>query len=290
MLLRFRPEGRDRKALVARRHQLDRTAEALGCQRDPCRARGHVASRAERAADEPRHGPHVGVAHSELRRDGTLEPPHELGRLIDRQLLAIPGTGGGEQLQRVVVLRRRIVVGLHADRRGGKGGGKVAFLRVRPAAALVLAQLDAGRAERGTGRLGCIGDVDLVRGFPCRLEAVSDDHSDDLTVVPDPVAFQRGRRGPTIGPVRRLDRAAGIRMGEDVEHAWDGFGPVQGHRCDASARDRAGDEEGEGRVGDRFVRGVAGGTRHLGDAVDPRGRATKQHCGIEAHIRFPSCR
>jgi hypothetical protein len=52
--------------------------------------------------------------------------------------------------------------------------------------------LGAGAVEGGAGRLLGVVDLDPVRRLPRRLEGLRHDHSDDLTIVPDPVGLQGG--------------------------------------------------------------------------------------------------
>ena len=115
VVARFGAIGRNGEALVARRDELDRPVEPSGRERDERRARRHHALRAERAADIAADHTHLVRLDAEPLRDAILEAVDELARLIDGELVVRPHAGGREQLDRVVVLRRRLV--FRIDRR-----------------------------------------------------------------------------------------------------------------------------------------------------------------------------
>ena len=109
--------------------ELDRAVELLGRQRDQRGARRHLRLGAERAADEGADHVHLVGVDPELLRDAVLEPIDELARLIDRQLVVAPYAGGGEQLERIVMLRRRGVFGIELDL--GRGERRFGVARLR---------------------------------------------------------------------------------------------------------------------------------------------------------------
>ncbi len=260
------PIGGDGEALGAAGCQLDRPVHPLGRQRDQGRALGQRSARAERAADVGRDEVHIVGRDAELLGHARLGPPDVLARLPDGQLAARPGAGGGEQLDRIVVLGGRGIARVDLDRRLGEGCSGVALLLRFTLGGFLR---DARAVEAGARRLRVIIGLDLVRRLSSRLESVGQDHGDDLAVVPNLVALQSGRGSrPTAERLRRLRLTADIVVSEDIEHAGDRPRRLQLERLDPAARDRAGHEPGEGRMRDRFIGGVARRAGHLGRAID----------------------
>ncbi len=88
------------------------------------------AAAAESAADEGRDHMDIVGRHAELLRQAGLEAPHVLARLPHGQLAAVPGTGGGEQLDGVVVLGGGRIAHVDLHRRAGIGCLGVAHRRI----------------------------------------------------------------------------------------------------------------------------------------------------------------
>jgi hypothetical protein len=79
--------------------------------------------------DKGAHNPDLVGGDTEFLRDAVLEPVYELAGLVDRQLVVVPDTGGGEKFDGVVVLGRRLVFGLEGHL--GRGNRRVGIARFR---------------------------------------------------------------------------------------------------------------------------------------------------------------
>jgi hypothetical protein len=201
-----------------------------------------------------------------------LQTDHELARLVHRQLVAVPFGGGGEQLQRVVVLGRRGIALVDPHRRGGEGGLGVADLRVLEAGVGLHDLRDQpGAAEGGARRAPVVAHPQPVRGVARRLVGLGQDHRDDLAVVADVGGIQHGDRGRSApGRCHLLQLAGGVAPGQDVDHAGQRAGLALVDLQDASERDGAGVEVRVQRRPDRRVGAVRHGAGDLASAVDAR--------------------
>ncbi len=101
--------GRDGETLIAGRDQLDRAAQAPRNAGDDGRAWRHRALRAEAAADIGIDDANLAGIDTELVGYAVFQTVNVLARLVDDQAVAIPHTTGGEQLHRIMVLRRRLI-------------------------------------------------------------------------------------------------------------------------------------------------------------------------------------
>src|SRR6267154_4827206 len=104
---RFSSISGNGKALAARGDELDWAVEALGRESDHRGTRRHRAFRTERPTNKGAHDIHLVGIRTKPPSDVVLQSVHELTRLTDRKLIIRPGARRCEQLDRVVVLRRR---------------------------------------------------------------------------------------------------------------------------------------------------------------------------------------
>src|SRR5579871_1974115 len=110
MMTGFSAIGRNGESLRACSYQSNRTVHTLSRQSNERGAGGCSPTRAESATDEPGFDVHVIGAHIQLPRYARSQPVHKLASLLDRQLVSCPGTGGVEKFERIVVLRRRVIM------------------------------------------------------------------------------------------------------------------------------------------------------------------------------------
>ena len=226
-------------------------------------------------------------------RDAVLQPVDELARLVDRQLIAGPHAGGGEQLDRIVVLRRRAVFRIDldvgaADRRLGIAGLRQILVLLRDFGRIFL--LQALRAEGRGRRLRRIGHFDSVSRFARGLEGVGEHHRDDLAVLQNVRTETLNRSRGAFAELHRLQFAR-IFVGQDVEHAGHRARVVEVEPLDAPLGDRAGHQDGIGRIGDRHIGRIA---RLAGD-LQPRvvARRGRSHVGLRSrrccirHLKSP---
>ena len=103
-LVRFGTVSGDGETLIARGHQLERPADLLRRHRHDGSALGERAARAEGAAHEGRDRANLLRRDAQLMRNAVLDAIHVLARFPHGEPVAVPGAGGGEKLQRVVVL------------------------------------------------------------------------------------------------------------------------------------------------------------------------------------------
>ena len=111
--------------------------------------------------------------------------------------------------------------------------------------------------------------VHLVGSFTSCLVRVGYNHSNDLTIMPDLIAFQ-GRRGATL-PARGRRRSgilSNVLMSEDIEHARHILSRLQIEASNAAASNSAGHQKCIGCIRHRLVRGIPGCAGHLEAAVD----------------------
>ena len=224
------------------------------------------------------------------------QPVDELTRLVNRELAVRPRTRRGEQLDRIVVLGRRVIFGIHRHvglrQRGRRIADRFVMVALRDIGAEL--RLGARRIERGARRLGFKLGVDLVGRLAGRLISIGDDHRDDLSVMPDARRFERTDRASGLtarGEELDVVHAARVFVGEDVEHAGNRARLIQIERGDASLGDRARHQIGVSRIGDRKIRGIARFACHLEAAVDPWRRLTHIGLGLWnriAHVIAPS--
>src|SRR5205085_5770256 len=130
VVARLGPVARDRKTLVARGDQLDRTVQPARRDRDQRGALGQRAARAEGAADEGRNDMYFLGVDAELLGEAVLEAGDVLAPLPHRQLAVGPGAAGGEQLDRIVVLGRRRVMRIGRHRGAGERILGIAYRRI----------------------------------------------------------------------------------------------------------------------------------------------------------------
>ena len=97
----------NRKALIPDGLQLDWPAHTPSGNRHKGGARCDGSFRAEGTAHKGTDHVHVHRIDTELLRDPVLQSMHELTGFINRELLPIPGAARREQLDGIVVLRRR---------------------------------------------------------------------------------------------------------------------------------------------------------------------------------------
>ncbi len=128
-MARLGPIGRDGEPLIARGNELDRAVEPAGRERNERGARRHGALGPERTADKMAHHMNLVGIDAEALGDAVLEAIDELARLVDGELVAFPHAGGGEQLKRIVMLRRGAVFRVDRDVRGGERGLGVTLVR-----------------------------------------------------------------------------------------------------------------------------------------------------------------
>ncbi len=253
--------GRDREALVARGHQLHRPPEPFGRNGYPRRPGG----------------------------DPGFQSVHRLRRLIDGQMRSVPHAGRGEELDRIVVLSRRGIARVHLDFGLGEGAGRVTDHRVGAGLAhLARFGRRAGTIERRAGRLRGIVHLHPVSRLPRRFEGLGDDDGDDLSVVPDAVAFQGRGGGALVHLRRRAGERAHVFVGQDVQNARHVPGGSQSECGDPAARDGACHQTGEGQVGDGLIGCKSRRAGDLGRAIDARGRLAEQGWAVVRHVRPPS--
>ena len=171
---------------------------------------------------------YLGGLEAELLGDAVLEAANVLAGLPDGDLVAFPGDGGLEELERIVVLGGRFVPCVHGGGCSREALGQVADGEFQFAQRFGFHLLCAGAAERGRGVLGFVPDVDEVGGGLGLLDRFSDDDGDDLTVEVD---LRRGERRHGVRHVAAvgecfagLDGLADVLPGEDFQYAGNGAG------------------------------------------------------------------
>src|SRR5437764_8991834 len=183
-----------------------------------------------------------------------------------------------------MVLGRRRIMLVYGYRCAGERGLRIADGRVLVVARHVLGRhrRRAGTIEANRGLFWGIGYTEPVRRLARRLEALGENHSDDLPAMPDLVRSQRHYRGADIAAVAeqlgRLYCVARIAIGQDVQHARHGAAGAVVDVDDVAASDRAGRKEGIDGVGQRHIGGVAGLAGNLQAAVDARRGAADFGC------------
>lgn len=187
------------EALAPGRDVLDGAAETPGRQGHKRGVVPHPPPRAEAAAH---HGGHDadGVGHdAELQRQPVLDAADVLRGLPHGQPrpVRIPGAGGLEQLHGVVVLRRRLVGGVHRGRGRCEPGGQVACR-----------QLGFAQGRVGSGLLGA-GVVEGPGGG-CRLELAAQQPS-PLVGTLRRVRDHDGDHLPGEADVGRTERCVPLR-------------------------------------------------------------------------------
>ena len=280
VVARLRAVIGDREALPPRRHQRDRAPEALGGEGDQGGVLREGELRAEMPADRPGDDPHLGRIEAELGREPVLDRADVAARLVHGEVVAVPGTAGGEQLDRVVMLHRRLVARLHP-----RPGDTPGCVGVAPRDVLVMGleigephDLGARIVEGRGGGLGRVGRANQIGGPGRRLLGAGHDERHDLALIGDAVRAERQVRRIGVAArhqvAYRRDRAGKVAISEDRQEVRHCAGRVQVEVTDAPARDGAGDEGGVGAVARARavlapVGGVAHCARHLGAPLDP---------------------
>ena len=150
------------------------------------------------------------------------------------------------------------------------------------------------RSRRVEGRarpLLLILNEDPVRRFRGGFECLRHDERDDLPIVPDLRRAQghdRARRLPASREGFQGPHLVGVAKGENVENAGDCVRALQIHLTDGAARDAAGSEAGERRIGDGLVRGIADRPGHFQPRVKARDRLSHVRLlswGAVRHVR-----
>ena len=256
-------------------------------------------SRAEAAANEGRHDPHIVLRQPEDAGDIGLAVLHALRLVVDGELAVLaPDHRRRMRLHRVVELRRDRVFASDPHRRGTEGGRRIAsglgrrgdaqaplrrLVAVVPSPAEIRLVLGALVID-GHQRSGVARDVEALRHHEC----------DRLAAILDLVAVERAK-----GLARRADhvlvaeaepgRPRTVLMGEDLDYARNRFGGADVDRPDTPARDRAFDNVAMGQIGRRELGGIGGLACHLGRAVDAAaGRADMEI--VLQHDRKPFTR
>jgi hypothetical protein len=104
---RFGPIGGNRKALAARGDELDWAVEPLCRKSNQAGSRRHRRFRTERPTNKGAHDFYfIGIRRNPS-GNAVLQSIDKLAWLMDRKRIIHPGARGCEQLDRVVVLRRR---------------------------------------------------------------------------------------------------------------------------------------------------------------------------------------
>ncbi len=279
VLLLFLAVAAGGEHLAARHHQPDGAADVLGGQRGEGDVRPDHGLGAERAADEVGQHPDLGRGHPQQRGDRELHGLDALTRVVEGELVAVPGGGGGQHLDRVVVVGGEPEPGVDPQVRGGQPVGDVAARGpARHQAAEELLGLVGGvpaLVDRGHRRGLGVADADQAGGVLRLLQAVGDHDRDRLPGVVDDVVLHREERlaGGRAADQRRQQRhwvqLRHVAVGQD---AGDALGPSRLRGVDGgdpAAGDPGADDRGVGQVRQGDVAGVVRGAGHLGRAVDP---------------------
>ena len=149
----FGAEGAEGEGLLACGDELDGAAEAAGGERDERGVGAELAAGAEGAADERAEDADLGGLDAEGGGDAVLEAADVLRRLVDGEFFSgfVPGTGGLEEFERVVVLGGGLVPGVDdlggcVEAFGERAGGDFGF-----AESFGFNFLGAGTVEGGGG-------------------------------------------------------------------------------------------------------------------------------------------
>ena len=244
----------------------DRPPHMLGGHRGQGHVRPHHRLAAERAADEPGQDPDLGRGDPEQRGHGQLDRLDALARVIQRQLVAVPHRGGGQHLQRVVVVGGEPEPGTHADLGSREPGVDVAargppwhqaaedpFRVVRIGAALV---------DRGDRRRLGVADLDQAGSVLRLLPGGGHDDRDRLPGVANRIVLHREeclarcRAAQQRGDQRHLVHLRGVVVGEDPGHPVGvlGFGGFD--RGDPAVGYLGADNRSVGQVRQRYLTGV----------------------------------
>src|SRR6267154_1849134 len=241
---RFSPIGGDRKALAARSNELDWSVEALGRESDQSGTWRHCALRTERPTNEGAHDFHLVGIRSEPPSDVVLQSVNKLARLTDRELIIHPRARGCEQLEWVVVLRRRGVFDVDCHFGATERSFDVADARQLPVhfrnfGGVVFRQ--ARRPEGRAGRFGRVRHPDFAGRLARSLERIGYHNSDDLAGVSDlgTELLDRGRNATAARAEPNVFELARIVLRQDVEDARYRKCGIKSQSLDAASRDRA---------------------------------------------------
>ena len=228
---------------------------------------------AERAAHERRQYADAAGIDTERGRQRVAHILRPLGRVMDRQRIAVPDRHGGKQADWIVRVLGRGVghIDLHVGCR--KGAGHVP--------AHVIGRPWMGH-PRGSGvvvgedrRVRLVRDLDQ-RGRRLRLlPRLSDDHRHVLAVVQNDIALEWWQRRWTTERGDRPPRQRWrIDVRDDGQHPRRSLGGVHRDVTDSSARHCALHQNSVGQAGKGDVDRVRGGTHHLEAPVDAISRGT----------------
>ncbi len=247
------------------------------------RRQGHVRPdhrlAAEGPADIVRQDPDLGRGQPEHRGDGQLHGLDALAGVIQRQLVPVPDRGGGQRLDRVVVVRGEPEGRVDAQVRSREPVRDVPALHLRghEAAEDLLRFVGAGAAlaDRGHGRGLGVADLHQRRGVLSLLEALGHDDRDRLAGVVNHVILHReerlaGRRAAHQGrDQRHLVHLRHVPVGQDPGYALGALGLLGVDRSDPAARHRGADDLGVGQARQRDLTRVPCGSGDFRRAVDP---------------------
>ena len=274
--VRRRPVAGAQEGLLPRQEELDRPR---GLPRQERRDHG-VLARLELGAEATAHvvadDPDLGHGQAERPGRSGLDGVDPLGRLPQRQPVAVPAGDAAVQLERGVELALGAEAPLDDHIRRGEPGGHVTPLvggrLPHPVAALVHLRR-FGResvALVGDEREDLVVDPDRRQGVPGLVRGLGGDRGHRLALVAADRIEQRCRDPAAVAPrhVLRLGARAGQhrddagqrlgRRGVDAPHPGVGVGAAQDGAVEHAGQDQ--------------VRRVDGGAAHALVAVDPRQR------------------
>jgi hypothetical protein len=270
----------DRDPLLGQRAPADHAVHAFARQHHAHRPLGQARGRrrqhlvlpqrlaAETAADERRAHMHLVFADAEHMGQRPGRVRHRLGRVVDAQLVAVPGDGGRVQLDRIVVVARRAVDRVDVHRRGGQRLLGVADFHLQGLAleAGRRQALGPGRVQRGDGRLGQIGHADQRPGMVGLFLGLGQHQRHRLAVPVDLVVLEDRQLVAAGGLGRRHEQRHRLHLRRVL---------VAHHQHHAGRAFRAA--------------GVEGGDAALGHGAVDQGRIghiLQHHLGREARLPF----
>ena len=255
--------------LGARQHQLHRTARHARREHAqdmrPCQDR----FRSEAAADERRANEHVFRRDAEEAGVGRTGHVRRLVRRVERQAVAVPRRNDGVRLHRVVVLRRRFVGRVDAQRRRRQSRLDVAMRDARGRADPHGFRDETLDVQSDTRRLDLVSGLQERGAFRRRLQRLRNDERDRLVGVAHAVVLQRlqPEREEAVLAFRIASQRRPVGGGDHLHDMRMRFGGLDVEMRDAAARDRA---DGAHRIQHSFgmvVRGVGCAPGDLEDCV-----------------------
>ncbi len=273
---RRRPAAGHQVRLRTRQRQLDRPPRQPGGGDGEGHVRPGARLAAEPAPDVRRQHVHPVAGQAELLREHLLDAVGVLRGVVHGEVVAVPRGHGGVRFERVVVLGRRAVDGLHGGRGPSQSGSHVPNDRRRLLQHRVSRGVGGLIRHRQDGGLWRVAGLHEPGGVFSLLLRLGHDDGDRLAVPEDAIGIQdrQAHRGgadrcPERGVRARRSHRRRVLVRHHQQHAGRRERPGGVDGGDAALGDRAGHRDGVSQPGGDVVGGVGNSAGHFRGPVEP---------------------